>query len=348
MSNNLNIGRVPDGVESPEVLLNAALEAIDALLSEALEVDLSTGNQNVTLAQAQRSNFISLNGAGTARTVTLPAIKRTLFLKNFGSSEVTLQRGTKSIAVPAGQARTVRLLGSENGLEDIGGGGSGGGGEGSTGLPEAPNDGKQYGRQNQAWTEIVASEGGGGGGGGEGATVPEYKIWRITVTQVRNEGQNFGISRLRAYTADGADITSQITNLAASSTFSDSSLAGLLDNDPLTYWRSDAVASDATPQWIDITFANPVAVAYFGLSIQDNWYERFPSKGTISGRNTQGVIGDITNQFDNGRSAPVVSNTIVPFYTFIRYFTGIAEAPKDGNFYARKDGAWIAVNVTPL
>ena len=35
---------------------------------------------------------------------------------------------------------------------------------GSDGIPEAPNDGKQYGRQNQNWTQIISSGGGGGGG----------------------------------------------------------------------------------------------------------------------------------------------------------------------------------------
>ena len=28
-----------------------------------------------------------------------------------------------------------------------------------TGIPEAPADGKQYGRQNEQWTEIIPSEG---------------------------------------------------------------------------------------------------------------------------------------------------------------------------------------------
>jgi len=35
----------------------------------------------------------------------------------------------------------------------------------TSGIPEAPDDGKQYGRQNDAWTEIVSTGGGGGDSG---------------------------------------------------------------------------------------------------------------------------------------------------------------------------------------
>lgn len=52
------------------------------------------------------------------------------------------------------------------------GSGSGGGGEGGT-FPEAPVDGKQYGRQNASWTEIV---GGGGGGGGNDPRITDQQI----------------------------------------------------------------------------------------------------------------------------------------------------------------------------
>ncbi|UAW01092.1 putative pectin lyase [Synechococcus T7-like virus S-TIP28] len=47
-------------------------------------------------------------------------------------------------------------------------GGSSGGG--STGISEAPNDGQQYGRQNQSWTVIVPNSGGGSGEGASGYT----------------------------------------------------------------------------------------------------------------------------------------------------------------------------------
>lgn len=51
----------------------------------------------------------------------------------------------------------------------------GNGGGGSEGIPEAPNDGKQYGRQSKKWTEIT------GGGGGES----DY-LWRPTVDSSGN------------------------------------------------------------------------------------------------------------------------------------------------------------------
>lgn len=37
--------------------------------------------------------------------------------------------------------------------------------DGVSGISEAPSDGKQYGRQNNSWTEIVSGGGGSGSGG---------------------------------------------------------------------------------------------------------------------------------------------------------------------------------------
>lgn len=196
MSNNLELGTLPEGVETPEALINSAFGAIDSLLTESYDIDLSAANAAPSAIDLRRSSFISLLGATQARDVVLPVAKRTLFLKNYGTADVTLKCGTKSIAVPAGQARTVRLTGATDGLDDIGGGGSsgdpGGGSELPTGgtdgqylakdgpedgavewrdlpqsggISEAPADGKQYARQDEAWTQIVASGGGSVGGG---------------------------------------------------------------------------------------------------------------------------------------------------------------------------------------
>ena len=52
-----------------------------------------------------------------------------------------------------------------------GGSGSSGGGNGT--FPEAPVDGKQYGRQDAGWTEIV---GGGGGSGGNDSRITDQQI----------------------------------------------------------------------------------------------------------------------------------------------------------------------------
>ena len=166
MSDNLDLGRVPEGTETPEVLINSAIAAIDALFSEELSVDLAAGNGAVTLADLQRANFIALRGAATARSVTLPAIKRTLFARNYGTADVTMTRGAASVVIPAGEARSLRLSGAADGLDELGGGGGGGGG-----IEEAPTDGTLYGRKDGTWAAVPT---GGGGGLPAGGTDGQY------------------------------------------------------------------------------------------------------------------------------------------------------------------------------
>lgn len=173
MSDNLDLGRVPEGTETPEVLINGAFGKIDGLFTEAFAVDLSAGNGAVTVAQIAAASVLSLDGAAVARSVTLPAAKRILFALNTGTADVTVTRGTASVVIPAGEGATLRLTGAENGLAVIGGAGGGGGDPGGGGgIEEAPADGKLYGRKDEAWAEIVATGGGGGGGEGGGAAYP--------------------------------------------------------------------------------------------------------------------------------------------------------------------------------
>ena len=68
------------------------------------------------------------------------------------------------------------VLDPDTGYWNWGGSGSGSGG-GGTPFPEAPVDGKQYGRQNASWTEIV-----GGGGGGNDPRISDQQItnWDVS------------------------------------------------------------------------------------------------------------------------------------------------------------------------
>ena len=538
MSNNLALGTLPEGVESPEALINGAFSAIDSLLTESYDIDLSAGNAAPSAIDIRRASFISLVGAGQAREVTLPVAKRTLFLKNFGTAEVTLKCGAKSIAVPAGQARTVRLTGATDGLEDIGGGGGGGGSslplggttgqflakatnangdvewidppEGGGSFPEAPSDGKTYGRKNDAWAEIPASAGGsageaptfkiwrlymtirpgtnqvgvetfninnavtsttpvaassqesntyavagirpgngaawysapdtdnnpwveytfpepiagdsiylwinnqtyrpatfrlegrnseseswtvaipdtayvatangensygiprvgGGGGGGEGGGIPEaptdgkqygrqneawteithtgeggggsggggdpfaqyipiYKIWRFYVSTVRDGPNRVGLSEIICNDTDGASLNSRIVRTAAKDFENTFPIANAFDNDVNTSFMSGTSASALSPQWFEVEFDTPVALAEFRLKLQPSWWERFPSTGWIAGRNAIGDADTVTGTYDVGRASPQQTETSMPFQTVKRLINAIGQMPID-------------------
>lgn len=66
------------------------------------------------------------------------------------------------------------VLDPDTGYWNWGGSGSGSGGGGGGSFPEAPLDGKQYGRQNAGWTEIV------GGGGGGTVTTSDVQLTNPT------------------------------------------------------------------------------------------------------------------------------------------------------------------------
>lgn len=272
MSDNLGITRLPQGASTPEVMLNAAFSEIDALLSEAVEIDLSTGNASPSLAILKGGSFLSLNGAAEARTLTLPQTKRTLFVRNNGTAEVTLSRGTGSVAVPAGQSRTVRLTGTPDGLLNIGGGGGGaslpaGGTDGQYlakdgtangdaewrdlpasgggGIVEAPSDGKTYGRKDAAWAEIPASAGGSSG------VAPKFSIWRLYCGIKAGQNQ-VGLSTLNINNA-----VLSTTPIAASSTENATSYSANNARPGVSGSWYSAPNTDLDP-WIEYTFPAPI------------------------------------------------------------------------------------------
>lgn len=90
------------------------------------------------------------------------------------------------------------------------GGSSSGGGGGGTGggIPEAPVNGKQYGRQDAGWTEVVS----GGGGGGESYDDTQIKADLEQETQDRIDGDTNLQNQINSLSGGGGGNDPRITN----------------------------------------------------------------------------------------------------------------------------------------
>ncbi len=126
MSNNIGYTELAPGSDHPEVIANTNAGKFDAALTEDYAVDLSSGDAALTLAQLRGAAFFMLNGATQARTVTLEPVKRTLLFRNYGTADVTIKVGAGTVVVKAGKGASVRLSGTQNGIEDLSAGVSSG------------------------------------------------------------------------------------------------------------------------------------------------------------------------------------------------------------------------------
>lgn len=151
MSNNLSLPQVAPNQNQKEVTINDQAQGLDAAITEVLQVDLSSGSKILTNAEFTRHFLFVGAGQTVAATLTVPSVKRFFAVQNAGGFDLSVSVGSSSVTVPAGKSALIYSNGSE--LNQYVGGGSG--------ISDAPVDGKLYGRQDAAWTEVPAGTGGG-------------------------------------------------------------------------------------------------------------------------------------------------------------------------------------------
>lgn len=217
-----------------ETTINDAISFLEKAIAASQPVNLAAGDVALTDLDVQRFFLLKPTGATAARSITIPTTINKIFaIDNTDSTfSVSIVRGAVTVLIPAG---TIAMLyADQTGLVSMasGSGGAGGvskftdlldtpnaytgqagkvlavkadlsglefvaaSGGGSGGIAEAPADGKQYGRQNSAWTEIVSGGGSGGGAGYkgqyssgagfnvEGGTIPSYLTWTAIIGNV--------------------------------------------------------------------------------------------------------------------------------------------------------------------
>lgn len=126
-SPNLAIPHVAAAQAQKEVTINQAVDLLDRALTDVLTVDLGAGDVALTSDEYRRHMVFRSANLTTARTLTLPAIRREVAVDNAtGTDTLTVARGTGTVTVPAGAALTIYTDGSANGIRPIGGTGGGG------------------------------------------------------------------------------------------------------------------------------------------------------------------------------------------------------------------------------
>lgn len=115
---NLDIPELTAAQGQKEVSWNWGLRLLEMALTEPLTVSLASGNASLTLTQVRRSAVLRLTSATVVgRTVTLPAVKRLLFVDASAAAEdVDLVVGSTVETVAAGAGAIIYLDGTANGM----------------------------------------------------------------------------------------------------------------------------------------------------------------------------------------------------------------------------------------
>lgn len=113
MSNNLSLPQVAPNQNQKEVTINDQVAAIDAAITEVLQVDLGSGSEMLTNAEFTR-HFLFVGASQTAvATLTVPAVKRFFAVKNAGDFDLSVSVGPSSVTVVSGACSLIYNTGTE-------------------------------------------------------------------------------------------------------------------------------------------------------------------------------------------------------------------------------------------
>lgn len=115
MSNNLNAPALVGGQANPETTVNDAIGAHDAALTEKVVVDL-TADVSMTAAVYRSAVRFSVTPSGTAKKLTLPAVKRFAIVSNDSTHSITLAVGTTTVSMAVNDVLFIYTDGTTNGL----------------------------------------------------------------------------------------------------------------------------------------------------------------------------------------------------------------------------------------
>lgn len=119
MSHDLNLPAIADGqADSQWLTSNDADAALGNALQDILTVDFSGGDVTLTATQFRSAMTFVPSGLSTTRALTVPAVKRALFVINNtdAADSITVTRGATTIAVGPSQIGFFNTDGTANGL----------------------------------------------------------------------------------------------------------------------------------------------------------------------------------------------------------------------------------------
>lgn len=120
---NLAIPYIAAGQNQKEATHSTGMALLDAAITETLAVSVSASNAAPTAPQVRRAARIAITGATTSgRTVTLPLVKRPLFVSLDAASTkaVGIVRGSTSVTLLPGASLYLYADGTANGLLRMG------------------------------------------------------------------------------------------------------------------------------------------------------------------------------------------------------------------------------------
>lgn len=126
----LNIPEAADGAVNQYLILNEGLRSLESSANDAYSISLAGGNATIPVAAPlfifYRYFMFVTEGNSVSRVLTIPQSKRMFAVRNGGSAELTVRRGSVDIAVGVGQSFLFYADGTANGLVAIAGGAGGG------------------------------------------------------------------------------------------------------------------------------------------------------------------------------------------------------------------------------
>lgn len=209
-------------------------------------------------------------------------------------------------------------------------------GGGGGGIEEAPVDGKRYERKNAGWVEALAG-GGGGGGAGPGA----HAYWRMLV-QSNNGDSYVGARELAFVDADGLTIPTSggtvIHNGDDGGGFGGAAAAFDGVTSGSTHWQHGAVAG----QYIGYEFPAPVDVR--GMKLTSSYFVAQTPKAFNLQYSVDGVTWeDLFAIVDQTAWGDPETRTFMDPALAPAWYD--EDAPSDGGIYARQNGAWVGIDV---
>lgn len=122
MTGNLGYTQIAAAQNQKEVTANDDFAIFDGAITEKLAVDLTSADATITTTQFQQNMMFEATNNSVARTITVPAVKRSLFLvKNSGTAVLSVTCGTTTLKLGIGQSAVFATDGTANGLSRPGG-----------------------------------------------------------------------------------------------------------------------------------------------------------------------------------------------------------------------------------
>lgn len=120
MSNDLNIDQLAEEQARPDLTTNDAIAQVADALNDDYTVDLSSGNVTLTSAQYRSAFRFNCSGVATSgRTVTLPAVKRTVVfvVPSTATNTISLIKGSTTLTLSPGITYIVHTDGTANSVD---------------------------------------------------------------------------------------------------------------------------------------------------------------------------------------------------------------------------------------